>query len=311
MVKASTVHKIIIGLTLLGSLAYLVSKARAQATSKSSMYKGINIVDMYKAGDYPFNEYPYFTTFKKYLDLAKNDLNCNFIRLFLLKDFEEHYPNWKDRWIAVENLIQKHGFAVEYCTYMFWDSSAIYIDNYKRWVDYYIGTYKTLSMPKNRIWVVNILENSWDYYEIAQQMMPYIKSVDSDRIVTTEVWATTDGMFKNEIIGLPSAKSDISINSRIYISNTDLISTASYYPDVNSIPAVELWDHIKLQSPYNNVLISEFANNITEKVNLAKLNNAYGICYWNLHLTDSLRTPINEDYTLNDKGREIQKAYQF
>lgn len=57
------------------------------------MYRGINIVDMYEAGDYPFNEYPDFVTFKKYLNIAKNDLNCDFIRLFLLKDFEAHYPD--------------------------------------------------------------------------------------------------------------------------------------------------------------------------------------------------------------------------
>ena len=262
---------------------------------------------MYEAGDYPFNEYPEFTTFKKYLEVAKKDLNCDFIRLFLLRDFEEHYSNWKERWITVENLIQQYNFTVEYCTYMFWDTTIIDINAYKNWVDYYIGTYKTLNMPKNRIWVVNILENPWTNYNVAQQITPYIKSVDTDRIVTTEVWATSGGMYNNEIIGLPSTKSETLINDKIYIPNNNLISTASYYPD--SLPYIELWNHIKLQSPNNPVLISEFSGNITEQINLAVQNKAYGVCYWNLHLTDVSRTPINADYTLNEKGIELRSVY--
>lgn len=272
------------------------------------MLKGVNIVDMYSAGDYPFNEYPNFTTFKKYLDVAKNKLDCDFIRLFLLRDFEEHYPNWKDRWIAVENLIQEYNLTVEYCTYMFWDTLIINIDSYKNWVDKYIGTYNSLGMPKNRIWTVNILENPWMNYEIAQQITSYIKLVDKDRIITTEVWGTIGGMYDSEIIGLPSSNNNPSINNRIYIQG-NLISTADYYPDDSAISTIELWKHIKLQSSYSNVLISEFSNNITEKVNIAKQNNAYGICYWNLHLTDSLRTPINIDYTLNEKGKELKEAF--
>ena len=273
------------------------------------MYRGINIVDMYLAGDYPFNEYPDFVTFKKYLDVAKNDLNCDFIRLFLLRDFETHYSDWLNRWITVENLIQAHNFSVEYCTHMFWDTTTIDIVSYKNWVNKYIGTYRTLGAPTDRIWTVNVLENPWVNYNIAQQVTPYIKMIDPDRLVTTEVWGTPGGMYNDEIIGLPSAKSEPLINSKIYIQSGDLISTADYYPDPNSISTTELWGDIKIQSPTSQVLISEFANDITNKVNIAKQNDAYGICYWDLHLTDTLRTPINTDYTLNSEGRELREIY--
>jgi len=281
------------------------------------MFKGINIVDMYQAGDYPFNEYPDFITFKKYLDVAKNKLNCNFIRLFLLRDFKEHYPDWKIRWIEVEKLIQKYGFTVEYCTYMFWDTTIININAYKDWVDYYIGTYKTLKMPKNRIWIINILENPWNNYNVSQQMTPYIELTDPDRIVTTEVWATPGGMYNNEIIGLPSTKSEPLINDRIYIPYGNLISTADY-DGVGFIPTVDLWNQIKLQALTSPVLMSEFSGNITNRCNIAVQNGAYGICYWNIHLTDKTvtdnegipaRCPINSDYSLNSIGLELQKTY--
>lgn len=270
------------------------------------MYRGINIVDMYEAGDYPFNEYPDFVTFKKYLSIAKNDLNCDFIRLFLLRDFEGHYPDWVKRWVAVENLIQQYNFTVEYCTYMFWDTTTIDINAYKNWVYKYIGIYKALAMPTNRIWIVNILENL-ENYTVAQIMMPYFKLIDPDRTVTTEVWATLGGMYNGEIIGLPSSKSDSYINNRIYIQNNDLISTADYF---NSLPSSDLWRQLKLQAPTNSVLLSEFSDDITNKVNIAKQNGAYGVCYWDMHLTDTTGTPINSDYTLNSKGIELQAVYR-
>lgn len=290
------------------------------------MYRGINIVHMYLAGDYPFNEYPGFDTFKKYLDVAKNDLNCNFIRLFLLKDFEEHYPDWLNRWIAVENLIQQHFFAVEYCTYMFWPSATIDIDSYKGWVDKYIGTYKTLGMPTDRIWVVNVLENPWVNYYVAQQMTPYIKAKDPDRTVTTEVWGTSGGMYPyinqtnhGEIIGLPSTKGEPLINSKVYIiPSGNLISTADYN-GVDFISTTQIWNQIKTQASTSPVLMSEFSGDITTRVNLAVQNGAYGVCYWNLHVTDRMATdnegipprcPINLDFTLNNIGFELQSVYR-
>lgn len=281
------------------------------------MFRGINIVDMYLAGDYPFNEYPDFTTFKKYLDVAKNDFNCDFIRLFLLRDFEQHYPDWTARWTAIEDLIQLHNFTVEYCTYMFWDTTVVDINAYKAWVNKYIGTYASLGMPTNRIWTVNILENSWANYSVSQLMIPYIKSVDPGRTVTTEVWGSPGGMYSGEIIGLPSTKGDPLINNKIYIPSGNLISTADY-DGVGFIPTSDLWNQIKSQAPTSPVLMSEFSGNITNRYNIAVQNGAYGVCYWNLHLTDKIATdnegiparcPINSDYTLNSIGLELQKAY--
>lgn len=297
--------------------AAIVLMRRSKASSSSGMLRGINIVDMYLAGDYPFNEYPDFVTFKEYLKIAKTDLNCNFIRLFLLRDFEEHYPDWINRWIAVENLIQEYNFTVEYCTYMFWDTATINIDSYKNWVNKYIGTYRTLNMPTDRIWTINVLENPWINYNVAQQMTPYIKVIDPERAVTTEVWGSAGGMYGNEIIGLPSTVGESLVNDKVYIPSGNLVSTADY-DGAGFIPTTEIWNQLKTQAITSSVLISEFSGNITNRVNLAKSNGAYGVCYWNLHLTDEratreagipLRCPINSDFTLNGIGLELKTAY--